>query len=168
MWYVIQVITGKEEEILRLCKRRVSQELLTDCFCPKYETSFKKAGVRGLETKILFPGYLFLDTERIEEVYEALKNITELTKVLKTGEEFTPITSAEQAFIMKHGNAEHIFAMSVGYMEGDRVLITEGAFAGYKGTLVKVDRHNRYGVMEIDMFGRKTEMRFGLEIVSRV
>lgn len=71
-----------------------------------------------------------MDTEQIEEVYEALKNIKKLTKLLKTGEEFT--------------------------------LITEGAFVGFEEMLIKVDRHNRNGVMEIDMFGKKTEMRFGL------
>ena len=116
----------------------------------------------------MFPGYLFLDTDEIEQVYRRLKDIPELTKVLKIGEAFIPITAQEQAFIETHGNAEHIFAISTGYMEGDEVIITSGAFAGFRGKLAKVDRHNRYGVMEIEMFGRRTEMQFGLEIVAKV
>lgn len=168
MWYVIQVPTGKEEEVKNLCRKQIDKNLLNDCFCPKYESVYKKNGQRRIVVRILFPGYLFLDTDQIELVHEALRGIPELTKVLKTGDEFIPITTEEQAFIIQHGNAEHVFEMSSGYMEGDEVIITSGAFAGYQGVLKHVDRHNRYGVMEIDMFGRITEMQFGLEIVSRV
>ena len=58
--------------------------------------------------------------------------------------------------------------MSRGYKSGDEIRITEGPFAGYQGQLKAVDRHNRYGVISLKMFGRNVDMRFGLEVVGKV
>lgn len=168
MWYALQVCTGQEERMLKLCDLCVVSEVPVRFFCPKYETSYKKKGIRKVIKRVLFPGYLFLDTEQIEDAHLQLKKIPEFTKILKMGEDYIPITENEKNFIKKHGNADCIFEMSRGYMEGDKIIITEGAFAGYEGNLKYVDRHNRYGVIEVEMFGRITEMKFGLEIVKRI
>lgn len=168
MWYAVQVYTGQEEKMLKLCETYVALNFSVQFFCPKYEASYKKKGIRTVVKRILFPGYLFLDTEQIEEIYLQLKKFPEFTKILKMGEDYIPLTEEEKNFIKKHGNADYIFEMSRGYIEGDEIIITEGAFAGYEGRLKYVDRHNRYGVIEVEMFGRITEMKFGLEIVRRV
>lgn len=168
MWYAVQVYTGQEEKMLKLFETRVALEFSVQFFCPKYEASHKKKGIRTVVKRVLFPGYLFLDTEQIEETCLQLKKFPEFAKILKMGEDYIPLTEEEKNFIKKHGNADYIFEMSRGYMEGDEIIITEGAFAGYEGRLKYVDRHNRYGVIEVEMFGRITEMKFGLEIVKRV
>lgn len=168
MWYVMQVFTGKEEEVQKFCEITIDPELLQSCFCPKYEMVFKDKGIRRVVTRVLFPGYLFLVTEDIRALSEALRQVPRLTKVLKTDTEFIPISEEEQKFIEEHGNAEHIFRMSKGYTKGDEVIITEGAFAGYQGIITYIDRHNRFAKTEIDMFGRKTEVKFGLEIVKKI
>lgn len=168
MWYAVQVYTGQEEKMLKLCDSHVASELSVQFFCPKYEASYKKKGVRTVVKRVLFPGYLFLDTEQIEETYLKLKKFPEFTKILKMGEDYIPLTEEEKNFIKKHGNADYIFEMSRGYMEGDEIIITEGAFVGYEGKLKYVDRHNRYGAIEVEMFGRITEMKFGLEIVKKI
>jgi transcription antitermination factor NusG len=167
MWYVLQVTSGQEEKMQNLCEVYIDPCILDGCFCPKYEASKKIKGKRKIVLQKLFPGYLFLDTENIEDVHEYLREIPEFKKLLKSGNDFLPITEEEQSFIMEHGNGEHIFEMSTGYMKGDQVLITQGAFAGYEGKLSYVDRHNRYGIMKVEMFGRVTEMKFGLEVISK-
>lgn len=168
MWYAVQVYTGQEQKTLKICESYMENDSFVQFFCPKYEASYKRKGVRRVVRRVLFPGYIFLDTEQIEEVYLQLKRFPEFTKVLTVGKECIPLTEPEKNFIKKHGNAEYIFEMSRGYIEGDEIIITEGAFAGYEGKLKHVDRHNRYGVIEVEMFGRITEMKFGLEIVKRV
>ena len=37
-----------------------------------------------------------------------------------------------------------------------------------KGEIKFIDRHKRLAVIEIEMFGRKTEVRLGLEIVMKL
>lgn len=168
MWYVVQVMTGREADLRELITRCLNRELLEDCFYPTYEASYKKRGQRQIVQRRLFPGYLFLVTEDILAVEQELRMIPDMTKVLKTGQEAIPLTQAEQEFLEQYLNGEHVLPMSRGYKSGDEIRITEGPFAGYQGQLKAVDRHNRYGVISLEMFGRNVDMRFGLEVVGKV
>lgn len=165
---MLQVMSGREAELQELISCCLGRELLQDCFYPTYEASFKKGGVRRVVKRRLFPGYLFLVTEDIRAVEQCLRRIPEMTKVLKIGQEAIPLTEAEQGFLERHLDGEHVLPMSRGYQCGDEIRITEGPFAGYQGRLKAVDRHNRYGVISLQMFGRDVEMRFGLEVVGKV
>lgn len=167
MWYVLQVMSGREADLQTLFSFYFDQNLLQDCFSPTYEASYKKDGMRRTVLRRLFPGYLFLVTDDIQEVEWQLKGIPDMTKILKVDREYIPLTEAEQAFMQQHLNQEHVLPMSRGYQVGDEICITEGAFAGYQGHLKAVDRHNRYGVISLEMFGRDVDMRFGLEVVGK-
>lgn len=168
MWYVLQVMSGREADLRDLITRYLSRELLRDCFYPTYETSYKQGGERRIVQRRLFPGYLFIVTEDILKVEQKLRAIPDMTKVLKTGSEAIPLTRAEQEFLERRLNGEHVLPMSRGYKSGDKICITEGPFAGYRGQLKAVDRHNRFGVISLEMFGRDVDMRFGLEVVTKV
>ena len=167
MWYAMQIKSGNEELIRQLCDATISRDILTECFYPRSERFWKKNGEKRIVVKPLFPGYLFLNTNAIREVEAALWQIPELTKVLKVGQASIPIQEEEKEYILRHGDADYVFIMSRGYMVGPYVKIEEGAFAGYYGKLLYIDRHNRYGVMEAQMFGRRIELEFGLEITDK-
>lgn len=166
MWYVMQVYTGKEEETRTYCESVLPKGLLKDCFCPLAEKVHKVNGERKIVKRPLFPGYLFFITEEIEQLYQSLHKIPQLTKVLKVGDDIVPLTKEEQEFIEKRENKEHVFEMSRGYMVGNKVMVLEGAMAGFCGELKHIDRHNRFAVMEVEMFGRKIEATFGLELLK--
>lgn len=168
MWYVLQVMSGREADLRDLITRCLSRELLRDCFYPTYEAAYKKGGQRRIVQRRMFPGYLFIVTEDILQVEQKLQMIPDMTKVLKTGSEAIPLTREEQEFLERRLNGEHVLPMSRGYKSGDGIRITEGPFAGYLGRLKAVDRHNRFGVISLEMFGRDVDMRFGLEVVGKV
>ena len=170
MWYILQVRAGKEAHMKEILEEFLPEGLISCAFYPLYECSYKKGGVRRTVTKVLFPGYLFLETEHIgrgEELEERLKGITEYHYLLTPGKVCTPVSSREQAFLTEHMNCNYVMTMSRGYMVGQEVTITEGAFAGYCGELKYVDRHNRYGVMTVRLGERDVDMQFGLEIVRK-
>lgn len=168
MWYAMQVKGGSEKKTMQLCQAGIAPALLKECFYPQYELIRKEKGVRRVVNRILFPGYLFLDTTEIRKITQQLWRIPELTKVIKVGQEIIPIQPDEEEFLRIHGGKNHLFAMSKGYMIGDFVKIEEGAFAGYYGKLKYVNRHNRFGIMEVQMFGKTVEMQFGLEIIRKI
>ena len=85
MWYVVQVRTGSEESIRIQCSKNVSAEVLEKCFIPYYEEKWRRQGVWRTEKKILFPGYIFVVTEHMEELYRQLNKVIGLTKLLGTG-----------------------------------------------------------------------------------
>ena len=44
MWYVIQVNTGDEENVLNMCTRVVNKETYNDLFIPRYVCSRRYLG----------------------------------------------------------------------------------------------------------------------------
>ena len=87
MWYVIQVRTGSEENIQVQCQRNIQGDILEGCFIPYYEEKRSIQGEWKTQRKVLFPGYVFLDSDKLTQLYMDLKQVSGLTKLLKTGDE---------------------------------------------------------------------------------
>ena len=166
MWYVIQVYTGKELEIAQQCRDRVAEEG-EDVFVPLAERWTKIRGERTLITSRLFPGYVFIETNRIEDFHKRLNRIYAMTRVLRTGDEMTPIQKEEEEYLRKLGGDEHVVKYSEGYIEGDKLVVTSGALRDFEGKVKKVLRHKRLVVVEVLLHGKEVEVTLGLGIVEK-
>lgn len=167
MWYVVQVTAGKEEQILSMIKKYGVQKCLKECFAPRYEHKRKYLGQWRQEEAVLFPGYIFVISNQVEELYQSLKRIPELTKLLGVGEKWTPMTKEDIEIVETLSGNERIVRFSEGYIAGDRVIITKGPLQGMEATIKKIDRHKRKAYLGIPMFGRVLNAQVGLEIVRR-
>ena len=162
-WYAVQVRTGKEQAIAGQCRRMIGEDILTETFIPRYERMKRYQGAWHKEQLPMFPGYIFLVTKQVEELFYALKVIPELTKILGDGSEFIPIEEEEKALLKRLGNEDHITEMSAGY-----IVILSGPLAGMEGKIKRIDRHKRIAVLEVAMFGRQVDVKAGMEIVERI
>ena len=167
MWYVVQVRSGTEETIRMQCIRRIPEEILERCFIPYYEERKHIQGTWVTNRKILFPGYVFAVTENLEKLYESLKQIIGLTKLIGTGKEIIPLTEREQNFLLEFGGEDQVVEMSEGIIEHSVIKVTSGPLQGKEGYIRKIDRHKRKAWMELEMFGRKQTVQVGLEIVAK-
>lgn len=167
MWYVVQVGAGMEERIRLQCLKQVSKEILKKCFIPYYEDKKHICGKWTLQKKVLFPGYVFVVTDKPEELIVHLKNVNGLTKIIGTGDEIVPLSDEEITFLNKFGGKEQVVQMSEGVIEKSKVLITDGPLVGMEGCIRKIDRHKRKAWVEMEMFGRLQEIQVGLEIVMK-
>ncbi len=166
MWYVIQVYTGRELEIARQCRERVVAEG-EDVFVPQAERWTKVHGERTLITSRLFPGYVFIETDQIEDFYNRLNRIYTMTKVLRIGEEMTPIQPEEEAYLRQLGGEDHVVKYSEGYLEGEQLVVTSGPLKDFKGKVKKILRHKRLVVMEVQLLGHEVEVTLGMGITER-
>ena len=166
MWYVIQVYTGRELEIARQCRERVAAEG-EDVFVPLAERWTKVHGERTLITSRLFPGYVFIETDQIEDFYNRLNRIYTMTKVLRIGEEMTPIQPEEEAYLRQLGGEDHVVKYSEGYLEGEQLVVTSGPLKDFKGKVKKILRHKRLVVMEVQLLGHEVEVTLGMGITER-
>lgn len=99
---------------------------------------------------------------------QALRGATEHAKVLRSGEEFFPLYEQEERFLRRMTGDTTNVAMSVGVMEGDRIIVKEGPLVGMEGKIKKIDRHKRMAILEVELFNRVSEMKVGLEIVEKM
>lgn len=166
-WYAVQVRTGREEVVKELCRRMIGQELLEAVFIPRYERMRRYEGQWHREQRPLFPGYLFLITDEIEPVFESLRQVPELTKILGDGADFIPLYPEETEFLRQIGNEDHVTEMSEGYIAGEQVVITFGPMKDMEGRIKKIDRHKRTATVTVRMFGREQDVTLGVEIVGK-
>ena len=121
MWYVIQVYTGQEERIALQCREKAIEER-EEVFIPLVERMTKVRGEWVPVKTRLFPGYVFVETDNPQALYIRLKEIKSMTKLLKTGEEITPLYSEEEEYLKRLQDEDHVVRYSEGWLEGDAAL----------------------------------------------
>ena len=166
MWYVLQVFAGTETKICQQCQEWIVKED-ENVFILLTERMTKIQGKWSLVTGKLFPGYVFVETEKIQDFYIRMKNAGGFAKILKTGEELTPLYPEEEKYLQMLGGDEHIVRYSQGYVQGEKMVITSGALKECCGKVKKILRHKRLLVLEIPLLGREMEVTVGLGIVSK-
>ena len=167
MWYVMQVRTGTEENIRCQCQRMISSDILKRCFIPYYQQKKRFQGKWHIQERILFPGYVFLIAENLEQLSENLRKVTGMTRLLGTGDEIISLSEEEVELLLKLGKEEQLVAMSTGIIENDQVRILTGPLKGMEGYIRKINRHKRKAWVSIEMFERSVDMEVGLEIIKK-
>lgn len=167
MWYVIWTKSGGEHQCLELCKQNLDASSYTKIFVPTYITKvhFKKEWHD--REKVLFPGYVFIDTDKIDEIYKQLKTVKVFTKLLTNAEEISPIYQEEQEYLQSLLNNDKQIEYSEGFIYGEKVCITKGPLRNQAGAVYKVDRHRRVAYLKVNLFGRQTPVEVGFGAVKR-
>ncbi len=168
MWYVIQTLGGKEEGTADMIRKRVSSACLEECFVPKRERMKKFHGTWNQVEEVLFQGYVFVVSDKPKELYEELKGIPRLTKVLGREEEyFFSLSEEDEELVQKMGNQEHKTGISrIMVEEGKQICIIDGPLKSYAGEVVKVNLHKREVVVKVEFMGRPVELKLGIEVVD--
>lgn len=168
MWYVLQVQTGREENICIQCRKMIPASILHGCFSPHYEEKRKVQGSWTVREKILFPGYVFVISDRLDEMREAFRKVNGLTKLLTTGNEIVPLTEREVEFIQSFlDEGEALVKMSTGIQTGSQITVLSGPLQGKEAYICKIDRHKRKAWLEVELFGRRQRVEAGLEVVEK-
>ncbi|MGO4948557.1 transcription termination/antitermination NusG family protein, partial [Blautia sp. Sow4_E7] len=79
------LFTIYEENIRCQCQRLISSDILKRCFIPYYQQKKRFQGKWHIQERILFPGYVFLIAENLEQPAENLRKVTGMTRLLGTG-----------------------------------------------------------------------------------
>lgn len=173
MWYVMQVHSGKEGQTVLLVERMLTKEILESCFIPMRRLRKKYQGKWHEVTEKLFPGYVFMVTEQPQPLYEGLKKIPALTRMLgRWGEYFTPLSEADVRMMEKlqNGSEERggleVEISKIAVEEGRRIRILSGPLVNLEGQIKKVNLHKRTAAVEMEFMGRKTVVYLGVEIVE--
>ena len=179
MWYVIQTMTGKEQELVDVIKKLLPSDLYESCFFFKRQL-LKRLGGQWLEiTEMLFPAYVFLETERPEAVFFALKKVPEFAKLLgdrnlqERDGMFIPLYPDEESFLEqlcedKTKGKDQDFRL-VGLT--DVRLSTNGETEEFSGPLFRlqerIERLNlrkRYAVVSFSVRGVKQTTILGIRL----
>lgn len=166
MWYVIQTLGGKEEETADMIRKMISSYYMEECFVPKRERMKKFHGSWNKVEEVLFHGYVFVVSKRPEELYEELKQIPRLTKVLgREDQYFFSLSEDDERFVREIGNEDYKTTISqIELAEGKQIRVIEGPLKGFVGDVVKVNLHKKEVVVRVIFMEREMELKMGIEM----
>jgi len=138
-WYVAHTYSGYENKVKvnleKIIENRGLEHLIYDIRIP-VETTVEPGG-EGQEDKIIenkvFPGYVLVKMTMTDESWHAVRNIRGVTGFVGPGSRPTPLTDAEvEALNIEERRVKAAFSV------GDSVVISEGLFEGYTGTIQSI------------------------------
>lgn len=168
-WYVLFVMGGKEQKICDFLKE---EEI--NAFLPRMEVLYRVKGVFYPKEKLMFPSYIFIESELDhiafhQKLMELKQKKSGIIKELKFDNDGTPaLTESEKELLEKLIGRKKLMEHSIGYMEGERVIVTEGPLQGLESKIIRMDRHKRKAQIEIDMLGQAVKLNVSLEIIKKI
>lgn len=179
-WYVLYVRSNEEKWVVEDLAKAIASRALDyefDVFCPESEYYYrnKAAKTQGkiYRKRPMFPGYVFVETNMPseqfkKEFYQYILNSEKIIKLLSYGDpKLIAIPNEERTRLEYILRGKRCLDRSVGYIEGERVIVTAGPLMGFDGAIKNINRHNRRASIEMDIFGRKTKIDVALEIVEK-
>ncbi len=181
-WYIVQVVTGYEQKVKEdLGNRDFNEVEIEEILLPQkmYET---KTG--NLKAKPMYPGYLYVKVEMTDESWFIIRNTNYVTGIVGSSGQRTKPTPVREEEIekikekareeelkiqnIKAANQNKKVVTDVPYQVGDEIKVREGEFAGSTGKVVEISIETQKAKVEIEFFGRLTEVEVDLSIVQKV
>lgn len=169
VWYVVQVVNGTEDNAVEKCRQAIPTEIASAVFTPKCQKLKKFAGTWQTITDVLFPAYVFIESNVSADVLlDILKKIPNTAAPVQIGGGFYPIREDEELFLRALMDAHGCIPLSVGHIVDGKLIIDEGPLDGKTEWVRRIDRHHRTAEVEIMLWQQVRRMKIGLEVTSKV
>lgn len=163
MWYVIQVMTGKEDAIARNLKEQGIKALV-----PKENRLIRSGGSWTRREYILFTGYVFLDMKYDAENYYKVKNLPGVIKFLGDSKNPSRLSYLEAEWIMLLTGKDNtpIEPTTVKVDEDGSIKVVKGVLERFENRVVKYDKRNRKATFEITICNEKKEVQLSIQLTD--
>jgi transcriptional antiterminator NusG len=160
-WYIVRAQSNRERKVSeRIIKEADKGELngvIGRVIVPMEKVFGTKEGKKVQREKVIFPGYIFVETSAVGELKQVVKKIDGATGILtdRAGNLQTVKEDEVNRMIGLHEeNKEKSFSDI--FSIGDEVTVTEGPFASFKGEIEFIDKERGKLKVDILIFGRST------------
>lgn len=151
-WYVLQVTTGRELEILKQLLRRGVTAVV-----PVEKRNIRKAGSWSLQDYIAFPGYVFIRIRYNWSKYYLMSGIPGIIKILGGGREPTALNEVEAArIVMMSDMLKEPSVLS--FDENEDFTVVSGALVELEPYITKVKRRYKRVELEVPLAGEKKKI----------
>lgn len=167
-WFVFYVQGRKEHTLSNLINK--NKDVVA--FVPMMERKHSKQGVFRIIEKELFPGYLFLKTEKDQSFIESLffnsrQRTSGIKKFLKVDAEGTnALKDTEVNFLETMLDDSYVLRMSRGVIIDGKLQIQEGPLKGREQDIKWINRHKCLCCLYVEMLGK--EVLVSLEIKVKI
>ena len=154
------------------CEERVRDQLLGKgfrAFLPTIHDWSRRAGVRRLIPKPMFPSYLFVQHAIEKRSYVEIMNTKGLVRILgERWDRLEQVPGAEVDAIHRLVSSDLPIAPYPYLREGQRVRIIDGGLTGLEGVLVRSRPHHGLLVLSVDLLRRSVAVEVDATAVEPV
>ena len=158
-WYVVHTYAGYEDSVAQAIMQRAEamgmQDHVFHAEVPKERQLVFQKGQPVEEERKIFPGYVLVDMMVSDESWYLVRNTPNVTGFVGSGNIPVPVTPEEYGVIERRvGEQEAKFKSD--FQVGDLVVITDGPFKNYEGTVDSVDVNKGKLSVLLIIFDRET------------
>lgn len=160
-WYVIQVMTGKEDDIAGKLKEHGIRALV-----PKENRLIRSGGSWTQKEYILFSGYVFLNMSYNADNYYKVKGIPSVIQILGDSRNPSRLSYLEAEWIMLlTGEDNKPIEPTVVRALGDgNYEVVKGVLERIESRIIKYDKRSRKATFEITICNEKKEVRLSIRL----
>ena len=166
-WYVVHTYSGYENkvkaDIEKTIENRRLQDQMFEVMVPVQDTVEVKNGVRKTISKKIFPGYVLVHMIKNDVTWYVVRNTRGVTGFVGPGSEPVPLTEIE---MRKLGVKTEDIVIDVEL--GDTIKVIAGAWEGTVGTIKTISRTKQTVTIDMDIFGRSTDVEIGLGDIQKL
>lgn len=172
-YYVLQVAPKGEEKAEAHIRTILPPDQCGQCFYPTRLIRKKYQGKWVDVYEKLLPGYVFVATEDAEALYQQLKKVPLLTKMLgREVEYFVRLSEQEEQWLdlllRRYGKTDSMVGLSqIDIREGNEIRIVSGPLADMEGMIKKINLHKMIAEVEVPFMNGSTVIHLGIEMVER-
>lgn len=167
MWCAMHVKDGKEVQMETFVSNLLSERLDARCFhLTRYRR--KKYGGQWLTVQEkLLPGYVFITTDKPEQLYWELKR-AETSEILWSNEEYVATLKEGEVDLIEKiaGNKDNLGEIHLSEVELKQngcIKVLSGPLLQVEDKIKKIDLHKRVAEIETDFMGQKKVLYLGIE-----
>lgn len=163
-WYAIQTYTGKEEQLTEMIRRMVPPECVGECFVPYFEQLHCWHQQNQIRVLRMFPGYVFLSTDDIGNLFQWLKKVPAMTKIMTAGAfEFAPMDDIEAEFLLQMMDHDHIVRLTYAATDGkNHVSYLSGPLEKCRDHIQNYQFRKRFAQVRLRIAGQEKTARVGI------
>jgi transcriptional antiterminator NusG len=157
-WYVVRTKTNKEEiileKILKESKDGILKDKINNAIAPKEKIISLKKGERIYKERFIFPNYVFVSSNALDDLKDFIKDCPNAMGLLKTKTGKTKMVREKdiKKFLIPVVEEEQI--VECGFIKGQKIKISDGPFSGFDGIVEQVK--NRKIKVMVSIFGSKS------------
>lgn len=158
-WYIVRAQANRERSVSeRILKAGEKGDLIGkigQVVVPMEKSFFLKNGKKVMREKVMFPGYIFVETNAVGELKYFIKECNGATGFLTNrAGEVQPLSQNEVNRMLGQHQEMQEKKIESTFVHGEEIKIVDGPFNGFVGAIEEIkDQKVKVGVL---IFGRKT------------
>ena len=157
-WYIVRAQSNRQKSVAERIIKDAGKELvgkIGQVIVPTEKSFHLKNGKKVQREKVMYPGYIFVETNAIGELKYYLKGFTGATGFLTNrGGDIQSLSQLEvDRMLGVQKQKEETIEMSNQFLPGEDVKVLDGPFANFIGTVESMK--DQKVKVEVLIFGRK-------------